>query len=94
MRKHACIVLTLWVLLVSVGCLKNLSPEDGTPRISKEEVKATLGRPDVVILDVRVEEEWKKSDLKISGAVHQNPEKIKEWSTQYPKEKTYVFYCS
>jgi rhodanese-related sulfurtransferase len=94
MRKNGWIVIALWILLVSAGCLKNLSLEDAAPRISKEEVRAMLGQPDVVILDVRVEEEWRKSDWKISGAVHQNPEKIKEWSNQYPKEKTFVFYCS
>ena len=84
----------LSALLVSAGCLRNLSLEGGVSRISREEVKAILGRPDVVILDVRIEEEWKKSEWKIRGAIHQDPEKIREWSNHYPKEKTYIFYCS
>lgn len=94
MRKYGWIIFTLWILLVSAGCFKNLPSESGAPRIGQEEVRAMLGQPDVVILDVRVEEDWKKSDWKIRGAVRQNPEKIKEWSNQYPKEKTYVFSCS
>ena len=93
MRRNGWILLML-VLLASTGCLKNLSSESGGPRISKEEVKAVLGQPDSVILDVRIEDEWKKSEWKIRGAIHQNPEKIQEWSNQYPKEKTYIFYCS
>jgi len=66
-----------------------------TPRITKEELKSILGQPDFVVVDVRVAEEWKKSEWKIKGAVREDPEKdIKTWADKYPKDKALVFYCS
>ena len=62
------------------------------PRITKEELRSLLGSPDVVVLDVRVGDEWKKSNEKIQGAVREEPEKFNQWAAKYPKEKTLVFY--
>ena len=63
------------------------------PRMTKEELLPMLGRPDVVILDVRVGDEWKKSPWKIKGAVRENPEKgVQPVTETYPKDKTYVLY--
>ena len=63
------------------------------PRMTKEELLPMLGRPDVVILDVRVGDEWKKSPWKIKGAVRENPEKgVQPVAEKYPKDKTYVLY--
>jgi hypothetical protein len=62
------------------------------PRITIEELRSLLGGPDVVILDVRVGDEWKKSNEKIQGAVREEPEKYNQWAVKYPKEKTLVFY--
>ncbi len=65
------------------------------PRMTKEELKAKLGNPDIVIIDVRIGEEWKVSKEKIQGAIREDPEKdIKNWAEKYPKDKTLVFYCS
>ena len=64
-------------------------------RITKDQLFAMLEKPGVVILDVRVEDAWEKSKLKIQGAVREDPEKdIKAWSGKYPKDKTLAFYCS
>jgi len=63
------------------------------PRITKEELKAMLGNPDVVILDVRESEDWKKSRWKIQGAVREAPEKgIQLWAHKYSKDKLLVLY--
>ncbi len=62
------------------------------PRITKEELRSLLGGPEVVILDVRVGDEWQKSNEKIQGAVREEPEKFNQWAAKYPKEKTLVFY--
>jgi hypothetical protein len=63
------------------------------PRMTKEELLPMLGRPDVVILDVRVGDEWKKSPWKIKGAVREDPEKgVQPVAEKYPKDKTYVLY--
>ncbi len=76
-----------------MGCLQNVALDTKAPRITKEELKPILGQTDVVVVDVRVAEEWKKSDRKIKGAVREDPEKdIKTWADKYSKDKTLVFY--
>jgi len=78
-----------------MGCFQNLAPDVKVPRVTKEELKSMLNRPDVIIVDVRLEDEWKKTAWKIRGAVRENPEKeIQSWVDKYPKEKTLIFYCS
>ena len=69
-------------------------PFPDIPRITKEELKAKLGDPDVIILDVRVENQWKESPKKILGAVHENATEVKSWAQKYPKDKTIVTYCA
>jgi hypothetical protein len=62
------------------------------PRITKEELRDKLADPDVVILDVRPEQQWKSSKLKIVGAIHENPAAVESWAGKYPKDKTIVLY--
>jgi hypothetical protein len=64
------------------------------PRISKEELRSMLGKPDLVIVDVRVGGEWKDSDKKIKGAVREDPQQLGSWIKKYAKDRTLVFYCS
>jgi len=65
------------------------------PRLTKEELKELLGRPGVIILDVRTTLDWKKSDQKILGAVREDPDKaVKTWAEKYQKDKTMVLYCA
>jgi rhodanese-related sulfurtransferase len=63
------------------------------PRMTKEELLPLLGRPDVIILDARIGDEWKKSPWKIKGAVREDPAKgAQSFAEKYPKDKTYVLY--
>jgi rhodanese-related sulfurtransferase len=62
--------------------------------MTKEELKAKLDNPDLVIVDVRLGKDWTGSDLKIKGAVREDPEAIDSWVNKYPKNKTLVFYCA
>ncbi len=81
-------------LLLS-GCYQSMGGERGVSRITKEELKAMLGKPDVIVVDVRQSWDWNKSQEKIPGAVREDPEKdVKTWATKYPKDKTLVFYCA
>jgi rhodanese-related sulfurtransferase len=69
--------------------------EPKVPRITKEELKPILDNPGVIVLDVRIGDEWKKSDKKIKGAIREDPEKdFKVWALNYQKDKTIVFYWS
>lgn len=86
-------VIVFALIFVLVGCLQNVALDTKAPRITKEELKSILGQPDVVVVDVRVAEEWKKSEWKIKGAVREDPEKdIKTWAEKYSKDKTLIFY--
>ena len=62
------------------------------PRITKEELMEKLADPEVIILDVRPEQQWKGTKLKIVGAIHEDPTAIESWAGKYPKDKTIVLY--
>jgi Rhodanese-like domain len=63
-------------------------------RMSIEELKGMLGSPDLVIIDVRREGDWKSSTVKVKGAVREDADKVDTWMNKYPKDKTLVFYCA
>ncbi len=84
---------TAWSIgLVMLLSTPALSQE--VPRITKEELKEMLGKPDVVVLDVRTDLDWMASARKIKGAVREDPEKVDSWMGKYDKGKTLVFYCA
>jgi rhodanese-related sulfurtransferase len=63
-------------------------------KITKEELKAMLGEPGLVIIDVRIGRSWTESDQKIEGAIHEDPEKIDLWASKYANDKKIVLYCA
>ena len=78
--------------LVVLLCTPALSQE--VPRITKEELKEMLGKPEVIVLDVRAAADWKASTTKIKGAVREETDMIDSWMSKYSKDKTLVFYCA
>jgi rhodanese-related sulfurtransferase len=62
--------------------------------MTKEELKAMLDNSNLVVMDVRTQQDWKESDLKIKGAVREDPGAVESWANKYPKDKTLVFYCA
>ena len=62
------------------------------PRMPKEELKALVGNPDSTIIDVRLGKDWAGSDLKIKGAVREDPEAVEIWAQKYAKDRTLVLY--
>ena len=100
MRKKT--FLSVWILIGifsllsgTAGPVRAMGKGAEVPLVTKEQLFSMLGKPDVVILDVRESGSWKRSKQKIQGAVREEPEKgIQEWADKYPKEKTLVFYCS
>ena len=94
-KKRFWVIITAGVLSLLGGCLAGLRVDTATPRMTREELKSLLGSPSVIVVDVRLEDEWKVSRWKIKGAVREDPEKdINSWVGKYPKDKTLVFYCS
>ena len=93
-RKSQSVVvaaLGLFVFLVVAGL--GFAAAD-VPRMTKDELKAKLGDPNIVVIDARAAGDWQKSDLKIKGAVREDPANSEAWVGKYPKDKTYVIYCA
>ncbi len=82
------------IILFMVGGCTTLAKSTDAPRITKEDLKAKLDNPDLVIIDVRYGMDWTGSDLKIKGAVREEPAAVESWAKKYPKEKILVLYCA
>jgi rhodanese-related sulfurtransferase len=92
MRKRVWVLMAVVIGFLAWGCYQ-FAVKDTTPKMTKEELKPLMGDPNVVIIDVRLVDEWKNSESKIKGAVREDPEKtIRDWADKYPKDKTFVFY--
>jgi len=90
--KGKLIILVLGLAIVSM--LAPFAAADEVPRMTKEQLKALLDDPDVVILDVRTSRDWKGSEKKIKGAIRENPKGFASWAHKYSKDKTLVLYCA
>jgi rhodanese-related sulfurtransferase len=47
----------------------------------------------VVVLDVRLREDFEADPVLIPGAMYRNPENIEAWSSSLPEDSTVVVYC-
>ena len=92
MKKRLFLATLLFFFMVE-GCTMFEKSVDA-PRITKDGLKAMLGNPNLLIIDVRYGKDWTDSDLKIRGAVREDPEAFDSWANKYPKDKTLVFYCA
>ncbi len=63
-------------------------------RITVDELKDMMGRPDVTIIDVRLSADSSDDKQVIKGAVRESPNVVTRWMGKYPKDRTYVFYCA
>ncbi len=91
MRTATLAILTAFLGLLLIGA-------DETPTtvkasiMTKEQLKPMLGSKDLVVIDIRLDEQWRFSNRKIPGAAHENPTVPSTWMNKYPKDKTIVFY--
>jgi rhodanese-related sulfurtransferase len=92
MRKRLFVGALLIFLMPEV--LATFAGSAEPPRMTKEELKAMFGNPDLFVIDVRTQRDWKESDLKIKGSVREDPRAVESWANKYPKDKTLVFYCA
>ncbi len=92
-REIRFLLVTLSLGLVAwMGCVPAMAQE--APKMSKEELQKVLGKPDVILVDVRSDPDWEESTMKIRGAVREEPGQVGAWINKYPKDKTLVFYCA
>ena len=82
------------IIFFMVGVSMRFAKSADAPRMTKDELKGMLGNPDLVIVDVRYGKDWTDSDLKIKGAVREDPKVFESWANKYPKNKTIVLYCA
>jgi len=93
MKRKMAVLAALAVSLAFLA-VGSLSFAEEAKRMTKEELKAMLDSPDLVVVDVRAGKDWTGSDQKIKGALREDPRKVDEWAAKYGKEKTVVLYCA
>jgi len=91
--KKRLLLAALSILFMVAGCTIFEKSGDA-PRMTKDELKAKLGNPDLLVIDVRYGKDWTDSKLKIRGAIREDPKVFDSWANKYPKNKTLVFYCA
>jgi len=92
MKKRLMIGILFFFL--GMGMYVTSAKSADVPRMTNDELKALLGNPDLIILDVRRDSDWNGSDSKIKGAVREDPHDIESWANKYSKDKTLVLYCA
>jgi hypothetical protein len=94
MRRRRIGGVSTFLCLIGIGLAAARAGAADVPRMTKEELLALLGRPDMVVVDVRTERQWGGSKYKIRGAVWEDPYTAASWAARYSKEKTVVLYCT
>jgi rhodanese-related sulfurtransferase len=87
------ILVVLMLIFLTVGLFTTFSLSADVSMITKDELKAMLEKPDLVILDVRLGSDYMSSDLKIKGAVREYGD-VGTWVNKYTNDKTLVLYCA
>ena len=63
-------------------------------RITPDNLLRRLGQPGLVVIDVRVKDDWRGSGHKIMGARREDPGQVKKWASHYDRKATVVVYCA
>lgn len=87
----AAMILSLFLMSSSFSAVL-AAPE--VAKMSIDELKGTLDAKDYVLVDVRAGKDWSSSELKIKGAVREDPKMFDSWAAKYPKDKKIVLYCA
>jgi hypothetical protein len=70
------------------------SDATGVPRISKEKVKAVLGKQNVIVVGVRVGADRDTDGFKTRGAIPEDLRTIEKWFRMGPEKGILIFYCA
>lgn len=81
------------VLLCMVLALPAAGVAADAPRVSAEVLKALIGNPQVMVIDVRRGKDYGGSAAKIQGAIRES-EKDVSWADKYGMDKILVLYCA
>ena len=91
MKKKLLVVLMF--IFLTIGLLAVFTSSADVPMMTKDELKAMLGSPDLVIFDVRLGSDYFASDSKIEGAERPDYGVKKIVPPEY-SGKTIVIYCA
>ena len=94
MRKRWLIPLFLVTCLVITFNAHAVVTPDDVPRMSIDDLKQQMGSPNLIIIDVRIPHDWQDSQMKVKGAIREEPAGTDSWMSKYPQDKTLVFYCA
>jgi hypothetical protein len=86
-------ILSAFILVILIISFQVGQTEE-IPRITKEEAKEILDNPHVIFLDLRAGSDWRASDMKIMGAIREDPRNLEGWIANYDRQKTYILYCA
>jgi rhodanese-related sulfurtransferase len=92
MSKRLLVVLVS-ILMTMMACA-TLTISKSVPKMTKDELNALLDGPDLTIIDVRHDQDWKGSDVRIKGAVREDLDDVKSWARKYAKDRRIVIYCA
>lgn len=94
MKKRRLLFFTVLMIFAGTACVssKNAAHRE-VPRITKDELRANLDNKEYVVIDVRIPKDYGNSNVKIKGAIRENPMDVNFWSP-YPKDKKIVLYCA
>ena len=83
------------LIALTIGLLTTFGLCTDISMMTKDELKAMLGNPNLVILDLRINSDYSTSDLKIKGAVRPNMgAPLYDTLFKYTEGKTLVLYCA
>ena len=85
MRKWTALLAVLVVAMVAC------SPKGSYTNVTADDLYAQLGKPDVMIVDVRTPAEYAEGH--IAGAVNLPLQTIESWYKDLPKDKPVYLYC-
>lgn len=81
---------TMILVLLTIGLFTTYAISADVPMMTKEQLKAMLGNPDLVIFDARPGPDYFSSDSKIKGSTR--PMYVRDAIREHPKEKIFVIY--
>jgi len=92
-NRKVAVSVPMFLLLASV--LLSVAAVAAEPvRITKEELRKRMGKPGIVVVDVRIGGGGFQGDRKIAGSFREDPFGVNEWAPRYPKDTPIVLYCS
>jgi hypothetical protein len=93
-KRLVVFLMSILVMMMACTTWTMSTMSKGVPRMTKDELKAMLGSPNLIIIDVRYDPHWKESDVKIKGAVREDYNDVNSWANKYAKNKLVVLYCA